>query len=229
MTELKHLGCIVDGNRRFSKRLMAKPWMGHEWGAKKMRKFLEWCKEYGIREVTLFAFSLENFDRPKEEFDYLMGVFEREFKRAINDPDVYKDKIRFRFIGRIEMFPKKVYDAMKELMEKTKDHDKFFVNFAMAYSGRAEIVDAAKKLFEKVKDGEVKEINEEEFSKCIYMNSDPDLIIRTSETRLSGFLLWQSSYSELIFLPNKLWPEFSKEDFVWCIEEFNNRQRRFGK
>ncbi|MEK6826204.1 MAG: undecaprenyl diphosphate synthase family protein, partial [Nanoarchaeota archaeon] len=79
------------------------------------------------------------------------------------------------------------------------------------------------------KDGEVKEINEEEFSKCMYMNSDPDLIIRTSETRLSGFLLWQSSYSELIFLPNKLWPEFSKEDFVWCIEEFNNRQRRFGK
>ncbi len=225
----RHLAIILDGNRRFAKRLMMKPWMGHEWGAKKIREFLRWCKEAGIKEVTLFAFSLENFDRPKEEFDYLMNLFAQEFERTIADPEVYEDKIKFRFIGRIELFPEKVKTLMKELMEKTKEHCNLLVNFAMAYGGRAEIIDAAKRLFEKVKNGEVKEINEHELSKCLYMASDPDLIIRTGESRLSGFLLWQSSYSEIIFLPNRLWPELEKKDFLKCIEEYSQRQRRFGR
>ncbi len=227
----KHLGIILDGNRRFSKRLMLKPWKGHEWGAKKVEAFLDWCKEYGIKEVTLYAFSLENFDRPKTEFNFLMQIFEKEFKRMLKDPRLDKDKVKVRFIGRISMFPKSLQKVMHQLMDKTKENKGFIVNFAMAYGGRAEIIDATKKIAEQVKKGklDLNQINEETFSKDLYLESQPDLIIRTSESRLSGFLLWQGSYAELIFLPNKLWPEFEKKDLEECLEEYSRRQRRFGK
>lgn len=225
----RHLGVVIDGNRRFAKRLMLKPWKGHEWGAKKFEDLLAWCKEYGIKELTLYCFSIENFNRPKEEFDYLMNLFRKEFKKLKDDSRM--DKIKINFIGRLNMFPKDVQDAMKLLMEKTRDNKPYTVNFAMAYGGRAEVIDATRKIAEKVKEGKlnIDEINEEVFEKNLYNASEPDLIIRTSESRLSGFLLWQSAYSEIIFLPNKLWPEFEKEDFVKCIEEFNKRERRFGK
>jgi len=228
---LHHVGLVVDGNRRFAKRLMLKPYMGHEWGAKKIREFLRWCQELSIKEVTLFTFSVENFNRPKGEFDYLMDLFEREFKKISNDAEIYENKIRIKFIGRIFMFPEKVQLAMRELEEKTKNHDQFFVNFAMAYGGRAEIVDAAKRIAEKIESGELKvgEIDEKTFREHLYLDSDPDLIIRTSESRLSGFLLWQSSYSELIFLTDVMWPEFTKEHFITCINEYKKRKRRFGK
>ena len=225
------VGIVLDGNRRFAKRLMMKPWMGHEWGAKKVREFLRWCKELGIKEVTLFAFSLENFDRPKEEFDYLMDLFEREFSKTILDPEVYTDKIKFKFVGRIELFPEKVKRLMYELMEKTKDHDQLFVNFAMAYGGRAEIVDAAKKIIDDVQKGKlaVSDVNEQSFNNYLPVTKRPDMIIRTSgEKRTSGFLLWQSDYSEWFFV-DKYWPEFEKEDFLKCIEEYKQRERRFGR
>ncbi len=121
--KLQHVGIILDGNRRFAKRLMMRPWKGHEWGAKKIREFLKWCNEIGVKEVTLFVFSIENFGRPKEEFDYLMNIFAEEFEKAINDPEVYEDKIRFRFIGRINLFPEKVKEKMYLLMETPKNHD----------------------------------------------------------------------------------------------------------
>jgi len=225
----KSVGIVLDGNRRFAKRLMLKPWMGHEWGAKKIHKLLGWCIELGVEEVTLYAFSIENFDRPKKEFDFLMNLFEKEFSDALKNPDIKKNGIRFNFIGRIDMFPEKVNSKMKELMEKTKNHNKLIANFAMAYGGRAEILDASKKLFDKIQKGEVKEINEEEFRKCLYLDSYPDLIIRTSESRLSGFLLWQGSYSEIIFLPEIMWPELTKEKFIECLEEYDKRERRFGR
>jgi len=227
----KHLGIILDGNRRFSKRLMMKPWKGHEWGAKKVEAVLDWCKEYGIKETTFYAFSIENFDRPKKEFDFLMKLFEKEFRRMLSDERLEKDKIKVNFIGRISMFPKNPHEVMEELMEKTKDNDQLIVNFAMAYGGRAEIIDATKKISQKIKEGklDIDQINEETFSKSLYIESEPDLIIRTSESRLSGFLLWQGSYAEIIFLPNKLWPEFEKEDFIGCLNEYSRRQRRFGK
>lgn len=227
----EHLGIILDGNRRFSKRLMLKPWKGHEWGAKKVETFLEWCKEYKIKEVTLFAFSLENFDRPKMEFDFLMKLFESEFRRMLKDERLEKDKVRVSFIGRIEMFPKSLQDVMKKLMNKTAKNNNFIVNFAMAYGGRAEIIDATKKIAKQVSEGNlnIDQINNQVFQKNLYIESEPDLIIRTSESRTSGFLSWQSDYAEIIFLPNKLWPEFEKEDFVECLNEYSNRQRRFGK
>ena len=225
-----HLGIILDGNRRFAKRLMLKPFKGHEWGYEKVKKTMDWCKEFKIRELTLYAFSLENFDRPKEEFDYLMNLFEKAFKELKKDWEKIKD-LKIRFIGRISMFPDKVQNAMKDLMEATVNNTPFTLNFAMAYSGRAEIVDATKKIAEQIKDGklDIDQINEEVFEHNLYLDSDPDLIIRTSESRLSGFLTYQSVYAEIIFLPDKLWPEFEKEDFIKCLEEFNNRDRRFGK
>jgi len=227
----KHVGIIVDGNRRFSKRLMIKPWKGHEWGAKKVEALLNWCKEYGIDELTLFAFSLENFNRPKTEFNYLMRLFEKEFIRMFNDPRLEKDQVKVNFIGRINMFPAPVKKIMKALMKKTKDHKGFIVNFAMAYGGRAEIIDATKKISKAVKEGklDINKINEEVFEDNLYIKSEPDLIIRTSESRLSGFLSWQADYAEIIFLPDKLWPEFGKQDFVKCLKEYSNRKRRFGK
>jgi len=227
----RHVGIILDGNRRFSKRLMLKPWMGHEWGARKVEKLFDWAKELDIKELTLYAFSVENFNRPKEEFDYLMKVFEKEFERTLQDERIHKDRIRINFIGRIEMFPKAVKEKMYRLMEMTKGYDNHIVNFAMAYGGRAEIIDATKKVAEMVKEGKltVDQINEEVFGKKLYMESEPDLIIRTSgEQRISGFLLWQSSYAEFYFCP-KLWPEFEKEDLVKAIEDYNSRQRKFGK
>jgi len=227
----KHLAIIIDGNRRFSKKLMVKPWQGHELGAKKIENLFDWCKEYDVKELTLYAFSLENFDRPKEEFDFLMKLFEKEFKSMLKDKRLDGEKIRVNFIGRISMFPKSLQNIMAEIMEKTKNNKNFVANFAMAYGGRAEIVDATRKIAGQVKSGklDINKINEETFNKNIYLESEPDLIIRTSESRLSGFLLWQGSYAEIIFLPNKLWPEFQKKDFVGCLNEYSNRQRRFGK
>ena len=225
----KHIGIIVDGNRRFAKRLMAKPWKGHEWGYEKIKRVMEWCREFDIHELTLYTFSIENFDRPKDEFDYIMDLCLKAFTELKNEKEKVKD-ISIKFIGRIQMFPEKVQKAMNELMDATKDHVPFRVNFAMAYGGRAEIIDAVKKLAEQVKEGKVDvgEINEKMFAKNLYINSDPDLVIRTSEKRLSGFLTWQSVYSEIIFV-EKLWPEFEKEDFIACLDDFKDRQRRFGR
>ncbi len=227
----KHIGVIIDGNRTFSKRLMMKPWKGHEFGAKKFEQLSEWCKEYGVKELTLYTFSIENFNRPKEEFDFLMNLFEREAERILKDKKIHEDKIRISFIGRIHMFPDNIQKLMKEITEATKNYSNFIVNMAMAYGGRAEIIDATKKIAQQVKSGKlnIDEINEEVFKKNIYLESEPDLIIRTSQSRLSGFLLWQGSYAEIIFLPDVLWPEFTKEHFVQCIEEYKNRERKFGK
>jgi len=205
--------------------------MGHEWGAKKIEKLFDWCKELDIKELTLFTFSVENFNRPKKEFNYLMNLFEREFEKIKDDKRIYENRIKINFIGRLYMFPEKLQEKMKVLMERTKEHKDFLINFAMAYGGRAEILDAAKRIAEKIEKGELKsgEVDEKVFREHLYLDSDPDLIIRTGESRLSGFLLWQASYSELIFLTDVLWPEFSKEHFINCINEYKKRQRRFGK
>jgi tritrans,polycis-undecaprenyl-diphosphate synthase [geranylgeranyl-diphosphate specific] len=230
----RHIGVIMDGNRRFAKRLMLKPWQGHEWGAKKVKDVLTWCRELGVSELTLYAFSIENFDRPKEEFDYLMKLFVKEFQELTkpeNLKQLHADGLRITFLGRIEMFPQDVKDAMHKVMDATKGNGPFQVNFAMAYGGRAEIIDATRKVAQLVKDGklDVNKIEESTFQKQLYTESEPDLIIRTSgEQRISGFMLWQGSYAELFFCKNN-WPEFSKEDLVEAINSYQDRERRFGK
>lgn len=231
MLNPKHIGIIMDGNRRFSKRLMLTPWKGHEFGARKVEKVLNWAKELGIKELTLYAFSVENFNRPKEEYDFLMKLFNKEFDNILKDDELEKNEIKINFIGRINLFPKEIYEKMKQIMDRTKNFSKFIVNFAMAYGGRAEIIDATKKIANLVKEGkiDVDDIDETLFMNNLYLKSEPELVIRTSgEKRFSGFLLWQISYSELFFV-DKLWPEFEKEDLISIVNEFKNRDRRFGR
>jgi tritrans,polycis-undecaprenyl-diphosphate synthase [geranylgeranyl-diphosphate specific] len=227
----KHVGIILDGNRRFAKRIAIKPWKGHDWGAKKVEKLLEWCKELDIKELTLYAFSIENFNRPKKEFNMLMKIFVDSFKKTKEDSRLNENEIKINFIGRIHLFPEDVQQEMKELMEITKDYTKYTVNFAMAYGGRDEIVDATRKIAEQIKQGSlnIEDINKELFQKNLYLNSCPEMIIRTGgEKRSSNFLPYQSVYSEWFYL-EKMWPEFEKEDLIECLQEFSNRKRRFGK
>ena len=227
----KHIGIIMDGNRRFAKRLMLKPWMGHEWGAKKLSKVLDWLQELGVHELTLYAFSVQNFNRPKQEFDYLMALFKKEFAELKEDPRLEKQGIRINIIGRIGMFPEDVQDKMRAIMEKTKKHDKYIINFAMAYGGREEVMDAVMKIAQQVKEGklDISKINDEVFAEHLYMKDEPELIIRTGgEHRTSNFLLWQGNYAEWFFI-EKMWPDVEKEDFVQIIEEYQQRERRFGR
>ena len=229
--ELKHIGLILDGNRRFSKKLMKEPWKGHEYGAKKIEELLDWSSEIGLKELTLYCFSIENFNRPKKEFNYLMDLFRKEIPTLLSDKRVNENEIKVNFIGRIEQFPDDIKENMINVMEKTKNHNKFILNFAMAYGGRTEIVDAVKKIVDETKQGKIssENIDEDFFKKYLYLQSEPDLIIRTSgEQRISGFLLWQGSYSEYCFC-KKLWPEFTKEDFINIVNDFKKRDRRFGK
>ncbi|MAG16160.1 di-trans,poly-cis-decaprenylcistransferase [Candidatus Woesearchaeota archaeon] len=231
MTEANHVAIILDGNRRFAKRLMAKPWKGHEFGKEKVKKLLEWCTELGVTEVTLYAFSVDNFNRPKQEFDYIMKLFREAFEESKNDKQIHEKKIKINFLGRIDMFPEAVAKSMHELMDATKNYSDYVINFCMAYGGREEIVDAAREMVSDLDKGKIKadEINEETFKNYLYTTSEPDLIIRTGgEQRLSGFLLYLSSYAELFFI-NRMWPEFEKEDLVNCLEEFKERERRFGR
>ena len=226
----KKIAIILDGNRRYGKKIgnMLK---GHGVGAKKIGELFNWCKELGIREVTLYTFSTENFNRSKEEVDYLMKLFKMQFKRLKRDKRVNDGEARINFIGRLELFPLDLRQDMEELMEKTKGNKEFIVNFAVGYGGRGEIIDATKKIISKIKNNEIKEedINENLFSENLYMKDEPDILIRPGgEKRVSNFLLYQCAYSELFFL-DKLWPEFEKEDLVKVIEEFKRRERRFGE
>ncbi|MBV06242.1 MAG: polyprenyl diphosphate synthase [Candidatus Woesearchaeota archaeon] len=226
MKKLKHIAIILDGNRRFSKKLGLKWWQGHEKGAEKVEQLFDWCKELGIKEVTLYSFSIENFERTEEEKGFLMKLFIKMFNKVMKDKRIHENKIKIKFIGRRGLFPLEIQKTMNEVEENTKDYDGFRVNFAMGYGGRAEIVDAVKKIVSKgVK---ASDIDEELLSKNMYLDSEPELLIRPGgEFRISNFLVWQSSYMELWFT-DKLWPEFEKEDLVEAINDFNARERRFG-
>lgn len=226
----KHIGIILDGNRRLAKKLMVKPWKGHEWGAKKVEKVIEWGNDLGISELTLYALSIENFNRPEIEFNYLMKLFKKEFKRLKNDHQLKNKEIRINFIGRLWMLDEELQEILNDISNKTKNNSKFIVNFAIAYGGRQEVVDATIKIAEQVKSGEldISKINEETFSNSLWSSSEPDLIIRTGgEIRTSNFLNFQSAYSEWIFL-EKSWPEFEKEDFISAIDEYTSREIRKG-
>ena len=223
----RHISIILDGNRRYAKKLGLQLWKGHGFGLRKLEELLSWCIELGIKEVTLYCFSTENFKRSKKEIDYLFGLFWKEFEKMKKGEGVFKDKVKVNVVGRMSMFSGKMQKAMLEAMQKTRKNRVLVVNFAMAYGGRQEIIDAFKKIIKaKTKPNQ---INEDLITKNLYLKSEPDLVIRTGgEKRMSNFLLWQSSYAELFFL-EKLWPQFTKEDLVNIIKEFNQRQRRFGK
>ena len=227
----KSIAIILDGNRRYAKKKGLKPWKGHKFGAEKVRDIIEWCGDLGIKELTLYSFSVYNFDRSESEKKTLFLLFGEYLKKLKNDERLDKNGIRVRFIGRLQMFPENIQKEMREVMEKTKNNGKFKLNFAMAYSSKAEITDALKKIIQKIKNKEINEedIDEKLINENLYLSSATDILIRPGgEKRISDFLLWQAAYTELIFL-DKLWPEFTKEDLIECVEEFKRRERRFGK
>lgn len=227
MSEIKHVAIILDGNRRFARRLSLAPWKGHDFGAEKVEKLLEWCEEFGIKELTLYTFSMQNFKRPKEEVDYLMDVVKRTAEKFIEDPRIAEKGVRINIIGRYELFPKEVIEICERVMTKTKDNSNYVLNLAFGYGGREEIIDAVKKIVAEKPSEE--DITEEYFSKHLYLNSEPDLVIRTGGAmRTSNFLPWQTIYSEWFFI-DKMWPEIEREDFKTILDEFQERERRFGK
>ncbi len=229
----EHIGVIMDGNRRLARKLGAKPWTGHRLGARKLEEFLEWCIQLGIKTVTTYAFSTENFSRPKEEVDRLFDIFEEYFYKIASDDRIHRNRVRIKAIGKVERFPERVRRAIRHAEMRTKEYDNLLLNVAVAYGGRQEIVDAFRKMGEKIERGEMRatDITEEEVSRHLYTTGipDPDLIIRTSgEERISGFLLWQSAYSELYFCES-YWPGFRKIDFLRALRTYQQRQRRFGR
>ncbi len=229
----KHIAIIMDGNRRLAERFGLKPWDGHRLGAQKVEDVLEWCLDIGIETLTVYAFSTENFNRPKEEIERLFDIFEEYFYKIAKDKRIHKNRTRVKAIGKVERFPERVRKAIKTAEDATKDYDNFQFNLAVAYGGRQEVLDALKKIAEGVRSGkiDVDTITESTISQNLYTNGlpDPDLVIRTSgEERISGFLLWQSAYSELYFCES-YWPGFRRIDFLRAIRTFQYRKRRFGK
>jgi len=218
-----HAGIILDGNRRFARKLGIKAWKGHEFGAEKVEKLFDWAKELDIGELTLYCFSLDNFKRDKEEVEYLINIFKKWFRRFRNDKRINEDNIRIVFLGDLKRFDDELQMIMQEISEKTKNYKKFRINFLMGYDGRQEILNAVQKIIDN--NGA---INEDNITKNLSVG-EPDFIIRTGgEIRTSGFLPWQTIYSEWFFL-DKLWPEIEKEDLEKCINEFKKRGRRFGQ
>jgi tritrans,polycis-undecaprenyl-diphosphate synthase [geranylgeranyl-diphosphate specific] len=231
----EHLGIILDGNRRWAIGKDKIPWEGHKEGAEKVKKFLEWCLELGIKTVTLYGLSTENFKRSTSEIQELMRIYEENLRDLLNSDILQTNEVRVSAIGRINMLPPTLTKLIQKVEEKTINYDKFYLNVAIAYGGRAEIVDAAKDIALKVLKGEIEpdDVNEEIFEEHLYTSHlpdpDPDLIIRTSgEARLSNFLIWQSAYSEL-FIVDVYWPDFREIDLMRVIRSFQKRERRYGK
>ncbi len=205
---------------------MLEPWKGHEYGKEKVEELLNYAKGLGIKEMTFYALSSDNIkNRPRIELGFIYKLF-REFFRDMDLDKIQRNKTRVKFIGQLDLLPEDLRKQLLQLEEDTKDNDEFIVNFAIAYGGREEIVEAVKKILKnKVKE---EDIDHKLIEENLYMDSQPDLIIRTGgEKRTSNFLPWQSSYSEWMFL-DKMWPEFEKEDLIECIEDFKKRKRNFG-
>ncbi len=229
----EHVGIIMDGNRRFARELGLEPWEGHRYGADKLEDVLEWCIDLGVKAVTVYALSTENLNRPKEELKRLFDLMEERFKALAESERIHRRKVAVRAVGRLHLLPTRVRRAIKKAERATKEYKDRFLNVAVAYGGRQEIIDAVREIAHDVKVGRLEpdEIDEGTFRKYVYVGDlpDPELIIRTSgEERLSNFLLWYSAYSELYFV-DVYWPEFRKIDLLRAIREFQKRERRFGR
>lgn len=229
----RHVAVILDGNRRFARESGLETHEAYSLGAKKLEEFLEWCRELGIRYVTVYAFSTENFTRPKKEIKHLMDLAYQKIKEYKNDKKIKENKIRIRALGDLSRLPERLRVAIQEVERETQTHDRYFLNIAIAYGGRVELAQAVRRICERIARGEIepRDVNERLIEDHLYTAGlpDPDLIIRTSgEERLSGFLLWQSAYSELYFCEAN-WPAFSKLDFLRAIRNYQSRERRFGR
>ncbi len=219
-----HLGIIMDGNRRWAKERGLPTLEGHRRGAQALKNIALAAKRKGIKTVTFFCFSTENWNRTKEEVDYLMNLIHEMFVSRMNE--LQKENIKIKVIGQKNRLPRQVAEEINIVEEETKNNSAMTMNLALSYGGRAEIVDAIKKIIASGINPD--NITEDTVKKNLW-TSDVDLVIRTGgERRMSGFLLWQSAYSEFLFV-NKYWPEFCENDLNAALEDYAARQRRFGK
>lgn len=219
------VGIIMDGNRRWAKEKGLPTLEGHRIGLEKIRDLAAWAQEAGIKEIVLYAFSTENWNRSKEEVEYLMDLFEIFFRKWMHE--LIEKNMRIRFIGDPSRASEKIQNVIREVEERTKDGMAGILTVAFSYGGRAEILSAVNSLL--IQDREV--ITEAELEGALWSAglADPDIIIRTGgEKRLSNFLTWQSVYSELFFV-DTYWPAFSKEEFITILEEYSARERRRGR
>ncbi|MBR2894021.1 MAG: di-trans,poly-cis-decaprenylcistransferase [Clostridia bacterium] len=228
-----HVAIIMDGNGRWAKERGLKRTEGHKVGAEVFRNIAKYCSDLGIKHVTFYAFSTENWKRSKTEVTAVMNLFRKyldEMQRRAEENE--EAGYNIRFIGSREGMPKDIVKLMDTVEERSKDKSNTYVNLAVNYGGRAEIVESVKKIAERVKNGTLKieDITEDTVSAGIYTagQPDPDLIIRPSgEYRLSNFLLWQSAYAE-IYIDDVLWPDYKPEDLDRALEAYAKRNRRFG-
>ncbi len=226
-----HIGIIMDGNRRWAREKGMIPQLGHKQGAENLKTIAEACEEFGIKYLTVFAFSTENWKRSKDEVEYLMNLFlnyAKSFKKRLKEKNY-----RVRLTGDITGLSKELQEEISYIEENTKNNTGLTINIAINYGGRAEMIDVTRKISEEYKKGRIslEDINEKLIDSYMQTKNspDPDLIIRTGgEQRLSGFLIWQSAYSEFYFT-KVYWPDFNREELKKAIEEYSNRKRNFGK
>lgn len=225
-TNLQHIAVIMDGNRRWAKLKNLPSAMGHKKGVEALKTTLRACDDFGIKYLTVYAFSTENWNRKKEEVDFLMDLFCKTLKTEMIE--MHKKNVVIDFIGDIEALGEKLQEVIKESRELTKDNTGVHLQIAFNYGSRDEIVHAVKNIVEKGVSAE--DITEDLISKELYTSKipNPDLLIRTGgEMRISNYLLWQIAYSEF-YVTQKFWPEFGKDELAQAVLEFKNRQRRFG-
>lgn len=226
----RHVAVIMDGNGRWAKQRGRPRLFGHRAGADSLRAVLRACRDHGVEFLTVYAFSTENWVRPKDEVGGLMSLLRTFLKK--DEHELHENQVRLRVTGRIQDLPKAVRRELERVMEATKAYEKGHLILALSYGGRTEIADAVRAIAEKVQAGELApaQIDEATISRHLYLPDvpDPDLMIRTSgEIRLSNFLLWELSYAEFYFT-DTLWPDFREPNFAEALAEYSRRQRRFG-
>ncbi len=227
-----HIGIITDGNRRYARSVGLSENEGHVRGKQKLEEVLEWCMEVGVKIVTVYGFSTENFQRERKEVDFLFHLINDALLDLLDDQRIYKNRIRVRVIGEKSRLPEFLTDTISLVEKTTNGFDDFKFNLAIGYGGREEIISAIKRMYGEIQAGKfgIDEVTEEKFRQYLYDRElpDPDLIFRTSgEERISNFLLWQSAYSELYF-SDVNWPELKKVDFLKAILSYQKRKRRYG-
>jgi tritrans,polycis-undecaprenyl-diphosphate synthase [geranylgeranyl-diphosphate specific] len=233
----KHIAVIPDGNRRYAKKYNLPIYEAYKIGSERTLEFLNWCMEFGIKVVTFFVISYDNFlKRSKEDVDAVLRLLREKLKKIREYKNIIEDKVKIKIIGRIHLLPDDIQKEIKLVEDLTKNNSRYYLNLAVVYGSRQEIIDGIKRLFEDFKKGiiDINNLDESLFMRYLYFGDEipypePDLIIRTSgEHRISNYLLYQSAYSELYFI-EKYWPEITKEDFINAIEWYKKRERRFGK
>ena len=226
----EHIAIILDGNRRWAKSKMLPVKLGHKQGAETLKKIAKYANKIGVKDLTVYAFSTENWKRSEEEVSALMGLLGSYLEEFSKTADI--DNVKIRVFGDMTALNQRLQESINGAINRTKDNTGLALNVCLNYGGRAEIIKATREISELVKSGKInpEEIDEKLVEKHLYTNElkDPDLMIRTSgEIRTSGFLLWQLAYTEFIFL-DKNWPDFNEKDLDYCIEQYQKRNRKFG-